>query len=567
MEKKLVKVCAYCRVSTEKEEQKQSYEAQKKYFSSILTKERGYDLVDIYADRGTTGTSMNREDFQRMLYDAGLDKKEVKPTKGEIRNSKIKTVYFPSNREPKFTTIYVTNVSRFSRDTQIGAIIRALQDKGVGIFFEDIGANTMDFGSEVLINIMQVLAEQDSRDKSQKVRAGAAKSARNGKIRCGRELYGYTYNKEENTLRKVEEEAKIVRYIFNLRAEGKGGRQICNTLRAKGIKTRRGVDFRPHVVTRMLQNPTYCGLLVRNKYNCNNMFGKNTKVLNSKEDWIVEETNKVDKIIDRELFNEVQKLIDKSIQEIGSQKRGVYKERKQFSNCILCSKCGKYYTRNVNRLADGSKSYFYNCSTKKQYGTKRCNSKNVKEEDLEKILSYYMSKGVYKKEAKKLLDKAIELEKEKISTYIYVENNEEVSSIDKEIESYKVKLNKLTNLLLEDNSDTSLELFKRKKEDIDTEIKKLEQKRKELTQSKEDINRKIRIINKQVEGIKNLYSKIPEVITKEEFMDNYFYSFIVKEDGEVVLQTKAHLQFTLLIKFINEGILDEVLEGNILTLS
>lgn len=116
------KVVAYCRVSTSTNDQQNSFENQKSYFEREIQKNDSYELYRIYADRGITGTSLNRrEQFSEMLKDAGLDATKV--------NNTNKIVYIASNREPLFHKIYVKNTSRFARNVLVIDILRELLKK------------------------------------------------------------------------------------------------------------------------------------------------------------------------------------------------------------------------------------------------------------------------------------------------------------------------------------------------------------------------------------------------------------------------------------------------------
>lgn len=137
MTKKLTKVVCYGRVSTKSSSQLESLEHQEQYFRKKLTKNNGYDLVDVYIDKGLTGTDFkNRDEFNRMIKDAGVDIKIDSAELGEKRNRYIKANYFPTTRKPKYEMIYVKNSSRFARNLEVIGIIRALKQQGVNIFLK-----------------------------------------------------------------------------------------------------------------------------------------------------------------------------------------------------------------------------------------------------------------------------------------------------------------------------------------------------------------------------------------------------------------------------------------------
>ena len=224
------KVACYCRVSTNKRDQENSFENQKNYFKREIAKSNEYELYKIYADKGITGTSFtNRREFNKMLYDAGLD---IKP----IYNSNkilVKNSYVASSREPKFNLIMVKNTSRFARNIVSWDIIRELKKKQVYIYFLDINKTTANDADELLLQMLLTLDENESRDKSRKVQFGHLESAKQGVIFTNNNIYGYRYIKETNSLQIIPQEAEVIKKIFNYYANGLGIRRIINKLSNK----------------------------------------------------------------------------------------------------------------------------------------------------------------------------------------------------------------------------------------------------------------------------------------------------------------------------------------------
>ena len=175
---------AYIRVSTNKEEQEQSYEAQQQYFKSI-------GINKLYCDQGLSGTTINRKGFSQMLYDCGLDIVKVKSGTSYKYTTRI------SNRQPKFHMIYTKSISRFSRDIATAvSVVRELRSKGVGVFFLDINQSSLDATTDLLLSIMFSISTEESKTMSSRIKFGNHQSALNGNIRSNK-LYGYLYNIEE----------------------------------------------------------------------------------------------------------------------------------------------------------------------------------------------------------------------------------------------------------------------------------------------------------------------------------------------------------------------------------
>ena len=546
MRKDLIKVACYCRVSTKMEEQEQSFEAQQKYFKEKLSEKNGYELVKIYADRGLSGTDFSkRVEFNKMLEDCGIIKKEVKARETEVRKQFISIDYVAdASVTPKFTLIYVKDSSRFARNTEVSRIISRLRDKGVYVYFEDLNKSTENPNEKMLIDFMFSMAEQESISRSTKVRFGNMQSAKEGTVRSTK-LYGYKYIKEENSLRMIDDEAEVVKLIFKLRLEGNGGRSIVTELKRLGIKNRKGNDWRANTINGMLQNPTYCGKVVRNRWYSSRMYGKDIVKLNDPKDWIVEDSDKVDLIIDEDTFKKVQDMIEDNRELVGRPK-GKYHGYSEFVGKIKCEKCGKYYVRNTDRGR-----VFFNCSTKKQHGSKNCDSRNVQEREIEALIHPYLSNGEYKKLTEKYIDILIEKEEEKKAT-LYIEiNKEEIQRIKGEIDGYNKKLSKLTDVFLDDDTEGAMEVFNIKKKELSNKITELKNELNKLTIN--DIQRQkiLNDMNEYIEILKESYNKIPNEISREDFITNYLYEIRVSENEELTLITYTHKGFEEISEIMN----------------
>ena len=532
-----IRACAYCRVSTNKDEQEQSFEAQQRYFKEKLSKENGYELIEVYADKGLTGTKFsNRTAFNQMLYDAGIDQKKNSANIAEFRNKYISINYYLSERKPKFNLIYVKDSSRFARNTEVTVIINKLRDKGVFVYFEDLNKSTEKIDEMVLIDFMFTLAQQESLDKSNKVKFGNKRSAEAGKIRNGN-LYGYIYNKDENTLREDKDEADIVRLIFSKRLEGKGSRIIARELAEEGIVNRAGKNFITNRIRLILTNPTYTGKLVRNRYEMSGTgVSKSKKYLDS-EKWIIKDSDKVDSIIDKETFNRVQELITAST----VSDKGVYRGRKDLAGKIKCSICGKSYIRYSANYKD-KKYYYYVCTNKKK-NFNVCNNINIKETDMEQSFERYLNNGVYKEEVKIYINLLKIIIVDKASVIFKDVPVEKVNEIEAEINKYKKQLARLLDQLLEDETRAFKEVFDMKKTAINDKIRVLEEELKELTIDDKIKEEKLERLNSITEKIEAYEKNISEEITREDFIKEHLVKIIVAPNNTLTVITKG-IEFT-----------------------
>ena len=271
----MIRAVAYCRVSTKSEEQKNSFDLQQAYFRDEVIKWEGYELIDVYADRGFSGTMLSRPEFDRMLYDAGLDIIEVRNETKDNRKLYKKYVTVPSStRKPKFNLILVKDTSRFARNIIVWDILNDLKKVGVHVRFLDHGKSTENDSDATYLQLFNTFDEAESRARSTKVTFGIREGAKRGKINANKRLYGYTYIQKENRLETIPEEEKVIGLIFSLYSKGNGIRRIINQLDERGIKTRLGKSFVKTTIGKILDNEKYAGRNVRMKYTTGTIFKK-----------------------------------------------------------------------------------------------------------------------------------------------------------------------------------------------------------------------------------------------------------------------------------------------------
>jgi site-specific DNA recombinase len=508
-------VAAYCRVSTNSNDQKNSYENQKGHFERELGDK--YNLV-VYADAGITGTKLRREYFDKMLFDAGLDRKHDNVDEFEINRT----------RKPLFNHIYVKNTSRFARNVMVVGILRELKKNGVFVHFLDKSISTNEQGWEFKFNLFMTFDEQESRDKSEKVMFGHREGAKNGNIITNQKLYGYIYNLETKALEIIEEEAEIIRKIFTWYSEGYGFRRIIALLNEKGIKTREGKSFGKTTVSKMLENEKYCGDLVRNKFDSGTVFYKRTSyVLKPREEWIVHENHeKVPAIITKELFRECQNL------KMGRSEnhRGVYRGKSKYAGLLKCGKCGNSYIRNRDNK---SRRYFYNCSTKKLQGKSACDGKNVQEDFIEKRLKIEANGGFYGffRIYRTFIISYLQKLKEELLSKIDQEKTKEIGQQQEILNELLTKKMRLGDLYLMGKFDQSY--LEEKTIEIEREINKVETVIKELSMTNKDIQQSLEEVESHIKYLNGLEVKV--VYTEDEIFKNTHQIIVDSQSDEVEL--------------------------------
>ncbi|MCI1693310.1 recombinase family protein [Aneurinibacillus aneurinilyticus] len=354
------RVCAYCRVSTDSEEQKESYENQLNHYTRYIQSNPDWEFVDIYADEGISGTNTkNRTEFKRMIQDA---------------------------REGKIDLILTKSISRFSRNTMdLLKYVRELRSKGIAVLFEKENINTLDSAGEVFLTIFSSIAQDESRNISENSRWGIVKGFQNGKVFCNTTRFlGYDKD-EDGELIINEEEAKIVRRIYQEYLEGKSYQAIANGLEADGIKTATGnTKWWDSTITGILTNEKYYGALLQQKtITVDFLTHKRVKNIGQERQFFIEENH--EPIISKEIFDKVQKEKERRALLKGNVKgeRKKYSSKYAFSGKVYCSKCGNTHKRRTWNSNNTSRKVVWQCKTYINEGKDACNAKAVDEQVLQ----------------------------------------------------------------------------------------------------------------------------------------------------------------------------------------
>ena len=353
------RVAAYARVSTDKDEQHNSFEAQRDYFAKYIAARSEWEFVRIYSDEAISGTSTkNREGFNEMVADALAGKIDLIVTK---------------------------SVSRFARNTVDSLqTVRALKEKGVEIWFEKENIYTLDSKGELLITIMSSLAQEESRSLSENISWGHRKRMADGKVSLpyGRFL---GYKRGENGLPEiVKSEAAIVRLIYKMYLQGNTSRAIAKHLTEEGVPTPGGkAVWLKNTVESILTNEKYSGNALLQKGYTIDFLTKKRKVNNGeKQQFYVENSHPA--IISPDEFDLVQ-------QEV-ARRKGIgrsYSGASAFSTKLVCSCCGHYFGSKVWHSTDQYRRVIWRCN-KKFEGGAVCATPHLTEETIkERFLAAY----------------------------------------------------------------------------------------------------------------------------------------------------------------------------------
>ena len=353
-----LRVAAYCRVSTETEEQALSYEAQIKHYTEYINSREDWTLAGIYADDGISGTrTKERFEFRRMIDDA---------------------------MEGKIDYIITKSISRFARNTlDCLRFIRKLKEKSIPVYFEKEGINTMDSKGEVLLTIMASLAQQESQSLSQNVKMGLQYRYQQGKVLVNHKRFlGYGKD-EEGNLVVIPDEAKTIRRIFREYLEGQSPYAISKGLESDGILTGAGKKkWYDTTIRKILQNEKYMGdALLQKTYTVDFLSKRRVKNSGEMPQYYVE--NNHEAIVPRNIFYAVQEeMLKRQNGRLG--KNGVkrhYSSNNCFSNIVICANCGDVFRR-VHWNNRGKKSIVWRCISRLENRGTKCTARTLPEDEL-----------------------------------------------------------------------------------------------------------------------------------------------------------------------------------------
>lgn len=492
--KKKRRVCGYARVSTDKDEQATSYEAQMEYYTNYINARDDWTFAGMYSDEGITATNTKKRDgFNQMIEDA---------------------------RAGKIDLIITKSVSRFARNTVDSlTTVRELKEKGVEIYFEKENIWTLDAKGELLITIMSSLAQEESRSISENVKWGKRKQFADGKTSVAfTHFLGYDKGPNGEFIIN-EEQAQIVRYIYKRYLEGFSTFQIAKELTEKGIKTPAGKEkWHPSSVMSILRNEKYKGDALIQKFFTKD-FLTHELVENKGEipQYYVEGHH--DGIVTPEQFDQVQAEI---LRRQGMQK---YSGVGLFSSIIKCAECGSWYGAKVWHSNDKYRKVIYRCNKKYKDGHK-CQTPHITEVEL---------KSKFIKAANELFSEKKEM---LANTKIMMEMVCNTVSLDAELEDAITEINIISEqmeIAIAENSRVALDQDE------------YERRYKQLTERYEKAKAKYDAISEQIEQKKakrELFKGFIRTLEKQDGLIKEFdagiWSSLVQE---VIVKAKDDITF------------------------
>ncbi len=496
----IARAVAYCRVSTDADDQLNSLENQKAFWEDWC-QNNNVTLVKLYSDEGITGTNTKkRDDFNNM-----------------IKNSK-------SN---EYDLILTKEVSRFARNTvDTLSHTRKLKTFEIGVFFLLDNIFTLDGDGELRLALMATLAQEESRKTSERVKFGHKRAMKDGKVYGANRVLGYDII--DAKLIVNDKEAEIVRNIFNWFLEGKSLHAIARELNGLNIQGKLGGEFIHSSVKRILSNEKYVGDLIQQKYYTEDYLSHKQQKNNGKKEFIVIKDHH-QPIISRQIWDEIQIKLNQNIEK---RKEHIGYSENVWVGKLFCGYCGGKYRRKKIPTKDGDFRLVFMCQNNHERGKAGCeNGKYIRQEVLEDIfmtalreLSNDHSNKEFIEILIKNLEKSLDLDNsKKILEDLYSQLNK-----------IEVKQTKLLDLFMDEDSNLTKETYNLKNGDL------LKQKDKFMNQI--NIYEKSSLFLKDKrQKLEQFYNVIPSINELTVFNETWVREYITQ-----VIITKNSLKLFLL---------------------
>jgi len=479
-------IAAYCRVSTDKSDQLNSLEAQKKFFTEY-TEKNGHNLVRLYADEGISGTKIkNRKEFLRLMRDA---------------------------QQGLFDMVVVKDISRFARNTvDLLQSIRTLKALGIETTF--LTANMTVLGqSEFVLTIFGALAQEESANTSKRVKFGKKMNAEKGRV--PNIVYGYDKTIGDYfNLTINEKEAITIRQIYEwYLKEGYGAAKIANMLNERGLKTKRNCSWSQNAVCRILTNELYTGKIINGKQEVTD-FLTGTRAEKDESEWLVTERPDL-RIVEPEQYEKAQEILH-GRHHAFNMRRERQSNKYLFSTLIKCKECGWSFRRTVRTYKNTYVRWV--CSGHNGKGADSCpNAVTVDEDDLIQALEKYFA-GLLK-EKKNIISYVV-----KEFTKVYKAKDEN-KDYEKELNAQLARLKKTRQKYMDMYTDDliSREELNEKIGSMKAEMERLENDLKLVQYNLDKGSQLAEIIKKSFQNIEDITSvrdmtneQIKQVIQKIE---------------------------------------------------
>lgn len=485
----------YGRVSTSNDGQKTSLDYQTNMFYEYAER-NNINITKIYAEVGSGTSITKRKEFKQLLADA------------ELR---------------QFDCILTKDVSRWSRDN-LGFLetIRHLTKIGIIVYFVDIGLNSQD--DEMTLLILAAVAQKEALNTRAKTKSVRRYQVEHGAVPAMTFGYDNIRGTGAYSLSINEQEATIIRQIFEMYANGIGAQYIIRSLNKAGIKSKHGNDFELQDIRRILRNKIYIGILQNNKQESLDKRVEREIIHKERSEWLEHERPDL-RIVDPAVFYKCQELLDQKQKVYKCQDRVITGWNLPFTKTLICAECGGMFRRNRS-----GKYVYFKCNTRLITDLETCgNNVSIREDDLYNEVKVYMIALLKQRgDIEQLIDKRL---REKLSNQTEIKT---VESIKAELEETKKKKIRAMELYINEGNDEVKPM-------IDKLTKKINSLEAELNRKQSTFDYDSNIYSKKIAG---LFNTIEEFINCPDIRDldgerfnQIFQSIKVHKDG--------HLEITL----------------------
>lgn len=523
----VISVGSYARVSTDKDDQRNSLASQRSYFVEMIGREPGLSLYGEYFDEGISGTSLKKRDaFNRMLADALAGKLEVIVTK---------------------------EVSRFARNTvDVLSITRELRQQGVQVIFLNDGINTFSGDGELRLSLMASLAQEESRKTSERVKWGQTRRMEQGVV-FGRSMLGYDVKDGKITINPAG--AEVVRLIYHKYLnESLGAFRIARDLESAGIPTYHGDSrWTPKVIYSILRNEKYVGDLEQKKTYTPNYLSHDKKYNHGAESKVLIQ-NHHEPVIDREIWTMVQAEIQRRGELVTRARRSKHSNKYWCSGKLRCAECGSYWMRRVRALGNGGERRSWCCSEAVRFGARKlgtggkpigCNTNAINEQALQYCVQYCVQQVQfdYDRLVEEMLAEMKAVQRER-SPY-------DVARLEKEIQKQEEKRARAIDLRLAGEIDS--EELGRIRQASERETARLREKLCEAKDFEHQQGEQPRLVAEYTQKIRAILGgECTTQSDSEAFLGQMLEHALVYEKGEVEIKLQA-VPFSLRLRYVTGG--------------
>lgn len=491
------KVCAYCRVSRNTADQLNSYARQIRVYTDLIRRNPDWQMVEIFADEGITGTSASkRPEFQRMLK--LCEQKQI-------------------------DLIITKSISRFARNTMEALdIVRKLKILGIGVQFEKEGINTLSLGDEMLLNTFTAIAQEESIAISERIRYSNTKRMESGDFIDGNAPYGYRM--VDRVLIPKEDEAQIVRNIFDQYLKGASTHEIARNLNDAGIPGKFGSTWKVSTIRYILRNEKYIGdMLCQKTYHTNTLPFKQKRNRGEADQYYVEGSH--EGIVDKNVFQKAQEIINSRKEKYLTDADSI---QYPLTSKMHCTECGAFFIR---KKTNGCVSWV--CPN---HGISKdnCPTHYIREIRIYDAFVCMINKLRFSQE--QILDGVIKRLDEAIRRYRL--NNADAYAISQQISEINAKL--LMMEQLHQKQYLATDVYRMQSNELQSQITKLKARRVQLLSSKlEDAKTEIEKVSKAIGTIKE---------PLEEFDEELFKTVIeqisIDKNDNITFTLKGNISFT-----------------------